>query len=271
MSIMESGLVFIGAGNMAEALVSGIITGGFRAPNEIVMTDIRSERLIELKTKYGIMTSTNNRIVDHAGIVVLAVKPQIIKTVLSDIASVLPKETFVISIAAGISTATIEATLDADYRVVRVMPNTPALIGRGASAIAGGINATEADLEIAKAMLDCVGITVRVDEKEMDAITALSGSGPAYVFYLLEGMLEAAKTMGLKEGIARRLALQTVEGAARLMMNSGETPTTLRENITSKGGTTAAAISSLDEAGVKRAVVQAVLVAQKQSIELSRN
>jgi pyrroline-5-carboxylate reductase len=150
------------------------------------------------------------------------------------------------------------------------MPNTPALVGQGASAIAGGTNADEADLEVTKTILGCVGLTVRVKEKELDAVTALSGSGPAYVFYLLEGMLAAADKMGLDKVTARRLALKTVEGAARLMDDTGEAADVLRAKVTSKGGTTEAAIRSMDEAGVKDAVIQALLAAQKRSMELSK-
>lgn len=267
--IMESKVVFIGAGNMAEAIVSGMVAANFCAPEKIIMTDVRPERLTELENDYGVSTSTDNHVVKNAEIVVLAVKPQVMMEVLKGIAPVLRKETLVISIAAGIPTSKIEAALGEGVRVVRVMPNTPALVGQGASAIAAGSNADEADLEVAEKILGCVGLTVRVDESDLDAVTALSGSGPAYVFYLLEGMLAAAEKMGLDPQIARRLALKTVEGAARLMDDSGEAADALRAKVTSKGGTTEAAICSLDRAGVQAAVVQALLTAQKRSVELS--
>jgi len=269
MSIMESKVVFIGAGNMAEAIVSGMVAANFCEPEKIIMTDVRPERLAELESEYGVSTSTDNNVVKNAEIVVLAVKPQVMADVLKGFAPVLRKETLVISIAAGISTSKIETLIGGNRRVVRVMPNTPALVGQGASAIAAGENADEADIEVTEAILGCVGLTVRVDEKEIDAVTALSGSGPAYVFYLLEGMLAAAGKMGLSPETARKLALKTVEGAARLMEDSGEEAAALRSKVTSKGGTTEAAIRSLDEAGVKEAVVQALLAAQKRSIELS--
>ncbi len=267
--IMESKIVFIGAGNMAEAIVSGMVEGGFCAPEKVIMTDVRPERLADLAKEYGVSTSTDNRTVKNAEIVVLAVKPQMMLDVLKGIAPVIRSETLIISIAAGIPAAKIEAVLGGKCRVVRVMPNTPALVGQGASAIAAGTLADEADLEVAEAMLGCVGITVRVAESDLDAVTALSGSGPAYVFYLLEGMLAAAEKMGLDKATARTLALKTVEGAARLMEDSGETADVLRAKVTSKGGTTEAAVCSLDKAGVKEAVVQALLAAQKRSIELS--
>jgi pyrroline-5-carboxylate reductase len=268
--IMESKVIFVGAGNMAEAIVSGMVASGFCAPEKIIMTDVRPERLADLEKEYGVSTSTDNRVVKNAEIVVLAVKPQMMSEVLAGIAPVLRSETLIISIAAGIPAGKIEAALGGKRRVVRVMPNTPALVGQGASAIAAGALADEADLEVTEAILGCVGLTVRVEESDLDAVTALSGSGPAYVFYLLEGMLAAAEKMGLDQATARRLALKTVEGAARLMADSGEAADVLRAKVTSKGGTTEAAIRSLDGAGVKEEIVQALMAAQKRSIELSR-
>jgi pyrroline-5-carboxylate reductase len=266
---MESKVVFIGAGNMAEAIVSGMVAGNFCAPEKIIMTDVRPDRLSDLENEYDIMTSTDNRVVENAEIVVLSVKPQVMADVLREIAPVLQEETLLISIAAGISCSNIEAELENERRVVRVMPNTPALIGQGAAAIAAGTYADEADLEVAEAILQCVGLTVRVEEKELDAVTALSGSGPAYVFYLLEAMLEAAEELGLEKETARSLALQTVEGAARLMKDSGESAKTLRERVTSKGGTTEAAIHTLNDENVKGAVVKALKAAFDRSVELS--
>ena len=268
--IMESKVVFVGAGNMAEAIVSGMVAADFCAPEKIVLTDIRPERLADLEADHGVSTSTDNSVVKNAEIVVLAVKPQVMNEVLKGIAPVLRKETLVISIAAGISAAKIEAALGEGTRVVRVMPNTPALIGQGASALAAGTLADEADMEVAEAILNCVGLTVRVEERQIDAVTALSGSGPAYVFYLLEGMLAAADEMGLEKETARALALQTVEGAARLMKDSGEKAADLRAKVTSKGGTTEAAIRSLDAAGVKESIVNALKAAEARSKELSR-
>ena len=270
MSVMESKVVFIGAGNMAEAIVSGMVDGGFCSPEKIIMTDVRPERLEDLSKEYGVSTSTDNRVVKNAEIVLLAVKPQVMADVLKGIAPVLRSETLVISIMAGIPAAKIETLLGGKHRVVRVMPNTPALVGQGASAIAAGTYADEADLEVTETILGCVGLTVRVAERDLDAVTALSGSGPAYVFYLLEGMLAAAEKMGLDKETARKLAIKTVEGSARLMEDSGEEADVLRAKVTSKGGTTEAAVCSLDKAGVKEAVVQALLAAQNRSIELSR-
>lgn len=268
--IMESKVVFVGAGNMAEAIVSGMVAAEFCAPEKIVLTDIRPERLADLEKEYGVSTTVDNSVVRNAEIVVLAVKPQVLAEVLKEMAPVFRKETLVISIAAGIPTAKIEESLGGGVRVVRVMPNTPALIGQGASALAAGALADKADLEVAETILGCVGLTVRVDERQIDAVTALSGSGPAYVFYLLEAMLAAADEMGLEKETARTLALQTVEGAARLMKDSGEEAAELRAKVTSKGGTTEAAIKSMDGSGVKEAIVNALKAAQARSIELSQ-
>ncbi|QHI70958.1 pyrroline-5-carboxylate reductase [Tichowtungia aerotolerans] len=266
---MESKVVFVGAGNMAEAIAAGMVRAEFCAAEKIVMTDIRPERLSGLETDLGVSTSADNSVVKNAEIVVLAVKPQIMNDVLEDIAPVLRKETLVISIAAGITAEKIERALGEGTRVIRVMPNTPALIGQGASGIAAGRLADEADLEVAETILGCVGETVRVDEKDLDAVTALSGSGPAYVFYLLESMLAAAEEMGLEKETARTLALQTVEGAARLMKDSGEEAAELRAKVTSKGGTTFAAMTSMEESGVKPAIIKALKAAQMRSKELS--
>lgn len=270
MSIMESKVVFVGAGNMAEAIVSGMIAGSFCAAQKLVMTDIRPERLAGLEKEYGVQTSQTNEAVQNAEIVVLAVKPQVLSDVLKEISPNLNSETLVISIAAGIPIAQIENELGGARRVVRVMPNTPALVGHGASAIAAGSLADEADLEVTEAILDCVGLTVRVDEKDMDAVTALSGSGPAYVFYLLEGMLAAAEDMGLDKTTARRLALKTVEGAARLMADTGEDADVLRARVTSKGGTTEAAIHTLNDGNVKGSIIKALKAAKARSEQLSR-
>ena len=268
--IMKSNVVFIGAGNMAEAIVSGMVASEFCAPEKIVMTDVRSARLSDLRHEYGVSVSTDNSVVNDAEIVVLAVKPQVMGDVLADMSSSLMKETLVISIAAGIPCSKIESALTPRMRVVRVMPNTPSLVGQGAAAIARGQCADEADLEVAETIMNCVGLVVRVEESDLDAVTALSGSGPAYVFYLLEAMLEAADKMGLDPAAARQLALKTVEGAARLMSDSGEEAAVLRERVTSKGGTTAAALSSMDEANVKESITQALLAARDRSLELSK-
>ena len=269
MSIMESKVVFIGSGNMAEAIVSGMVRAKFCAPEKIVLTDLREERLTEMSTRLGVSISTDKSVVANAEIVVLAVKPQGMNAAMEELRPFLKKEALLVSIAAGIHTDQIEQAIGDGTRVVRVMPNTPALIGKGASAVAAGSLADEADLEVTEAILGCAGLTVRVDEKDMDAVTALSGSGPAYIFYLFEAMMDASAEMGLDYETARTLLLQTVEGSACLLKESGEDAADLRAKVTSKGGTTHAAITSMETSGVKPAIITALQAAKARSEELS--
>lgn len=263
-------LVFIGAGNMAEALIKGLVARKVCPAAHMVATDVRPERLAEMQVAYGIATSTRNReAVAGAQVVVLAVKPQQMAEVLAEIRGSAPPEALFVSIAAGKRAAMIEQALGDGTHVVRVMPNTPALVGAGASAIAGGRWATADDLALADTLLGAVGLVVRTEESMLDAVTALSGSGPAYVFYLAEAMLEAARRMGLVESVARQLTAATIGGAAKLMAESPEPPSVLRERVTSKGGTTAAALTVMNERRVGEAVTDALLAAERRSKELS--
>lgn len=263
-------LVFIGAGNMAEALIKGLVGRGVVISTAITATDVRPERLEEMKQAFGIhATADNQAAVANADAIVLAVKPQQMADVLADLKSSLPKTALVISIAAGKRAAMFESALGDGTRVVRVMPNTPALVGAGASAIARGRWATEDDLAMAEELLGAVGLVVRTDESMMDAVTALSGSGPAYVFYLAEAMLEAAKRMGMDANVSKQLTAATIAGAAKLMAESNDPPSVLRERVTSKGGTTAAALGVMNDRKVFDAVVDALLAAAARSKELS--
>ncbi len=261
-------VVFIGAGNMAEAVVSGIVANGVVPNGNVCVTDISEERLNHFQKSYAVETSIDNAAaVANADVVVLSVKPQIFPAVWPDIEGALKPDALVVSIMAGIPSSKI--TGGKAIRVVRVMPNTPSLVGEGASGIAPGELATDADLKIAEKILAAVGTTVIVKEEEIDAVTALSGSGPAYVFYLLESMIEAAGQMELDAGISRELALATVIGAAKLMQETGEEAGELRNKVTSKGGTTAAAIETMQERGVKESIVAAMWAAQARSRELA--
>lgn len=261
-------IVFIGAGNMAEAIVAGILKNRVAEPEDICMSDIYKDRLNALFAKYLVGTSEDNaHPVATADVVVLSVKPQVFPEVWPEIAGALKPDALVVSIMAGIPSAKIEG--GQPIRVVRVMPNTPSLVGEGAAGIAAGEFATDADLQIAQKLMGAVGATVVVKEEEIDAVTALSGSGPAYVFYLLESMLEAAEQMGLEKGVSRKLALATVIGAARLMQETGEEAGALRRKVTSKGGTTAAAIQTLEERGVKESIMAALRAAKARSKELA--
>ncbi|NNJ70961.1 MAG: pyrroline-5-carboxylate reductase [Kiritimatiellales bacterium] len=261
-------LTFIGAGNMAEAIVAGILDKKVVDPWNVCVADISHERLQLFESRHNVKTlSENAAAVAKADVVVLAVKPQVFPTVWPEIERALESDALVISIMAGIPSAKISA--GKSIRVVRVMPNTPSLVGEGASGIAAGEYATGDDLSVASELMGAVGTTVVVKESEIDAVTALSGSGPAYVFYLLEGMLEAAEKMGLNQEISRELALATVIGAARLMQETGEDADALRKKVTSKGGTTEAAVNTLQAHDVKESIVSALLAAQARSRELA--
>ncbi len=263
-------ITFVGAGNMAEAIVAGIVDKQVVPAVDICVSDISEERLLLFVEKYGVEVSADNPIaVEGADVVVLSVKPQIFPAVWPEIERALKPGALVVSIMAGVTSATIAG--GKLIRVVRIMPNTPALIGEGAAGIAAGEFATAADLKVAEKLMNAVGVSVVVStEEELHSVTALSGSGPAYVFYLLESMLKAAEQMGMEKGVARELALSTVIGAAKLMKETGETADVLRKKVTSKGGTTAAAIQTLENRGVKESVIAALFAAQTRSKELAK-
>ena len=263
-------LVFIGAGNMAEALVKGVTTSGVCPAERVVVTDIRPDRLAFFESEFRVQgVADNQAAVSGADVVVLAVKPQVLGEVLEGFQSALGRKPLVISIVAGMTTSWLEAKLGEGVRVIRVMPNTPALVRSGAAAICRGRWATDADFNIADAILGAVGVVVRVEEKDMDAVTALSGSGPAYVFHLMEAMLEAARRAGLDEAVARKLIYATVSGSAKLADATGLDPAELRRRVTSKGGTTAAALAVLEEKAVYHAYLGAIAAAHRRSSELS--
>jgi len=267
----ELRIAFIGAGNMAEALINGLAESGIVAPERIHISDVNAARMDELAKRYGLKTNEENSAAARAAdVCILAVKPQVLPEVLADTLPGISAESLIISIAAGIKTRRIEAILPAGQRVVRVMPNTPALVGMGMSAICGGARADDNDLELCELLVGTVGQTLRIDEEQMDALTALSGSGPAYQFYLLENMIKAGVAMGFDEGTARQLACATAEGAVRLMIESGLGADELRARVTSKGGTTAAAIAVLDENKVDESITAALLAARARSRELAQ-
>lgn len=253
---------------MAEALVAGIVKNRLMETADVFVTDVSEDRLTHFLMKYDVGTSDDNGYpVSLSDVVVLSVKPQVFPEVWPEIEAALQPNALVVSIMAGIPSAKIAN--GKPIRVVRVMPNTPSLVGAGAAGIAAGEFATDADLQIAEKLMGAVGVTVVVKEEEIDAVTALSGSGPAYVFYLLEAMLAAADQMGLEKGISRELALATVIGAAKLMQETGEEADVLRRKVTSKGGTTEAALNTMEARGVKGSIIAALLAAQARSKELA--
>jgi len=259
---------FIGAGNMAEAMIRGLLRGNVFAPAEVVASGPREERMRELGEKYGIRTTTDNREAAKARIVVLSVKPQILSRVLDDVGSVIDAEALVISIAAGVPVAAIQSRLAAGTRVVRAMPNTPALVDAAATAIARGEHARDADLDDAKRIFDSIGITVVLDESLLDAVTGLSGSGPAYVFLILEALSDAGVKVGLSRRTAQLLAAQTVLGSAKMLLETNEHPGMLKDMVTSPGGTAITGLHTLEHGGVRTTLMNAVEAATRRSREL---
>lgn len=270
MSIPSDSIIgFLGAGNMAEALIRGLIRGGHVLPTAILASAPRPERRAQLAFDYQIGALADNREVARgANILVLSVKPQILPRVLKEIAEEVRPEALVISIAAGISTEAIERALPESVRVIRAMPNTPALVAAGATAISAGARATELDLAAAKQMFDAVGLTVILDEGQLDAVTGLSGSGPAYIFLILEALADAGVKVGLSRRNAQRLAAQTVMGSAKLLLDTDEHPGRLKDMVTSPGGTAIAGLHTLEQGGLRTTLINAVETATKRAREL---
>lgn len=236
---LEKKIAFLGGGNMAEALIRGMIVSGTSKPENILAADVSTERLEHLQKNYRvIIQKKNNDAVREAGIIILSVKPQVIEKVLAEIAPVVDDKKLIISIAAGVSLAKIENALKKGSRVVRVMPNTPALVLAGVAALTRGNSATNEDVSFAKVIFDSVGRSVVVDEKLMDAVTGLSGSGPAYVFMIIDALSDAGVKVGLPRQLALELAAQTVYGSAKMVLETKEHPAKLRDMVTSPGGTT---------------------------------
>jgi len=264
-------LVFIGAGNMAEALLRGILAANRMSPVDILVTDVRAERLAYLQTTYGIGISSDNvEAARRAETILLAVKPQVMAGVLDDLKGTLSAQQLLVSIAAGISTTSIAEHFPHSVRVIRVMPNTPALVLEGVSALARGQHAEPQDLEAARYLFEAVGKVVVVDEALMDAVTGLSGSGPAYVFLVIEALSDAGVKVGLPRDVALALAAQTVRGAARLVQETGKHPGELKDMVTSPGGTTIAGLHALEQGAVRSALISAVEAATRRSQELGK-
>jgi pyrroline-5-carboxylate reductase len=269
-SLRNKTIAFIGAGNKGEALIRGLLAGRTIAASHIIATDVRAERRNYLTKTFGVRTIEDNlEAVKAADIVVLAVKPQQVDEVLLGFKWAMNDQKLLISIAAGVTTTRIERQLGERMRVMRVMPNTPALVGAGAAAVARGAHATDDDLATTESILSAVGICVRVEEKFIDAVTALSGSGPAYLYYVTEAMIHAGVTAGLERALAKKLAVQTVYGAAKLLAESGEEPESLRRKVTSPGGTTEAALKVMAERKLVGIFGEAMKAAEKRSRELS--
>jgi len=262
---------FIGGGKMGSALIKGILSRKLIAAGNVIVSDIVAKQIEDLKKTYGVCAIRDNKkAVRDADIIILAVKPQNMAGVLQEISDVLDKNKLVISIAAGISTQYIEGYLKKGSRVVRVMPNTPALIGEGATAIARGSHATDDDFVKATYIFEAVGISVAVKEDLMDAVTGLSGSGPAYGFVVIDALSDAGVNMGLSRDIALKLAAQTLLGAAKLCLKGDKHPAELRDMVTSPGGTTIAGLKALEEGRLRATLMAAVEAATMRAKELGR-
>jgi pyrroline-5-carboxylate reductase len=262
---------FLGAGNMAEALIRGLLEAHELDPSLIGASGPRVERMEELSERYGIRATTDNReLARHSEILVLGVKPQILERVIDEVADDIRDGALVVSIAAGVSTVDIEERLRPNVRVVRAMPNTPALVRAGATAISRGAHAHDEDLALARLIFDAVGITVVLDESQLDAVTGLSGSGPAYVFLIMEALADAGVKVGLSRRNAQRLAAQTVMGSAKLLLDTDEHPGRLKDMVTSPGGTAIAGLHTLEQGGLRTTLINAVESATNRAHELGR-
>ena len=261
-------LVFLGTGNMAEALLKGLLREGTADPDEIVCSEPRADRREEIADRYGVEVTGDNRAAAAlADLLILSVKPQVMDALLTEIAPVVDARKLVVSIAAGVPSAAIARRLPA-ARIVRTMPNTPALVGAGATALSRGPNATEEDVTVARALFEAVGTAVVVDEGLLDAVTGLSGSGPAFVFIAIEALADGGVKAGLPRAAALSLAAQTVLGAARLVLESGRHPSELKDQVTSPAGTTIAGVQALEARGFRSALIEAVDAAARRSREL---
>ncbi len=261
---------FIGGGNMAEAIIRGM-TASVTAPADILVSEPLEARRQHLEAAYSVATTTDNAVIaGSCGTIVLAVKPQVATTVCTELKELISAKQLLISIMAGVTCKRIESCFSNSVRVVRVMPNTPALVLCGATAVAGGSYATGEDLAATEALFSLVGICCRLDEKLMDAVTGLSGSGPAYVLTFIEALADGGVKNGLPRDAALQLALQTVLGTAKLLAETGEHPGSLRDKVTSPGGTTIAGLHALEKGSFRATVMNAVEAATLRSKELGQ-
>lgn len=260
----------LGTGNMGEALISGLVSSGSSLPENIMGSDVREEKLDSLREKYGIRTTTSNiEVVQFSEIVIYSVKPQIMASVLKETAAYLDMSKLIISIAAGVPLAAIEALLDKELRLIRVMPNIAAFVKESASAFAAGRHILKEDIQTAKDIFDSVGKSIYLKENAlMDAITGLSGSGPAYIFLVVDALADAGVKMGLSRSDALFLSTQTILGAAKLLMETREHPGQLKDRVTSPGGTAIAGIHTLEKGGLRTTLIDAVEAATRRSREL---
>lgn len=262
-------LGFLGAGNMAAALIKGLLHGQVMPAERITASDVKAERLEQLHAAHGIRTTTDNHaLLRESDVLVLSVKPQVIDKVLTEIGAEVRPDQLVISVAAGVPVEALEGRLPAGSRVVRAMPNTPATVQAGATAIAAGAHASADDLRIARELFEAVGRVVVLEESLLDAVTGLSGSGPAYLMLIIEALADGGVKVGLHRDTALLLAAQTVFGSAKLLLETGEHPGRLKDMVTSPGGTAIAGLHTLESGALRKTLIDAVEAATKRSIEL---
>jgi pyrroline-5-carboxylate reductase len=261
-------LGFLGAGNMAGALIKGLLHAGVPG-SRILASDVKAERLTQLHAEHGIQTTQNNHeMLAAVDVLVLSVKPQVIDKVLTEVGGDVKPSQLVVSVAAGVPIEALEARLPAGSRVVRAMPNTPATVQAGATAIAAGAHAKDDDLRVARELFEAVGRVVVLDEVLLDAVTGLSGSGPAYVMLIIEALADGGVKVGLHRDTALLLAGQTVFGAAKLLLETGEHPGRLKDMVTSPGGTAIAGLHTLESGALRKTLIDAVEAATERAGEL---
>ena len=268
-------LGFIGGGNMTEALLKGLLASSSVGPKDILVSDLLSDRLEFLNKEYKVkITDDSRKLVQKSDILILAVKPQVVGKVLESFSDVVDKHKIIISVAAGISINFIEDILDREGKnkisVIRTMPNTPALVQEGATAICGGGHSSKLDIKIAHHIFKAIGQTVAIEETHMDAVTGLSGSGPAYIFMIIEALSDAGVKVGLSREVSNILTIQTILGSAKLARDGGKHPGELKDMVTSPGGTTISGLHMLEEGGVRTALMNAVERATQRSRELGK-
>ena len=264
-------IAVVGAGHMAGALIGGMLRSKLVPPKGIVAARRSPDALAELQKKWGVRTSTDNRkAVEGADIVILAVKPQMAKKVMEGLAGAVRKDQLVISVMAGITTAAISKALGVECPVVRAMPNTPCLVDAGATAICAGARAGEKELKLAESVFASVGLVATLPESALDAATGLSGSGPVYIYMVIEAMTDGGVKMGIPRAVAAKLAAQTVFGAAKLVLETGKHPAVLKDEVTTPGGTAISAIHVLESKGLRALFIDGIEAATKRSQELSK-
>lgn len=259
----------LGAGVMGETLLSGLVRAGRRV-DHLLVGEKRGERARELEERYGVAVVSNVEAARKADTLAIVVKPQDMGELLAEIAGELRPGQLLVSLAAGITTSFIESLVPAGVAVVRVMPNTPALVDEGMAAISPGSHCDESHLAEAESLMASVGRVLRIPERQQDAVTAISGSGPAYLFFVIESMIEGGVHLGLPRATATELVVQTVVGSAKMIRETGEHPVVLREQVTSPGGTTAAALRELEVHKVRAAFLAAIEAARDRSRELAQ-